>query len=87
MYSLVFGNEFLNSVKKLDPPVKRNINARLKLLEQNPFHPKLHTKPLQGKLTGFYSLRVGRDYRVVFKFLEGGVIVLLRADRRDKIYK
>ena len=87
MYSLVFGNEFLSSVKKLENKLKRRINVSLKLLEQNPFSPKLHAKPLQGKLAGFYSCRIGRDYRIVFKFLDENTITLLKAAPRDKIYR
>ncbi len=87
MYGLIFGDEFLSSVKKLDGKLKRRVNASLKLLEENPFHPKLHTKPLQGRLVGFYSSRVGRGYRIVFRFSQNNTIILLKAAPRGEIYK
>lgn len=87
MYTVIFGNEFLSSVKKLESKLKKKINLQLKLLQQNPYHPQLHTKPLHGELKSFYSLRVGRDYRLIFKFLNEHKIILTKAEHRSKIYR
>ena len=87
MHSLLFGSEFLASVKKLDAHLKERVQQQLELLQQDVFSAKLHTKPLHGKLAGFYSLRVGRDYRIIFQFRDGQEIVLLDIKPRDKIYR
>ncbi|MBI2024813.1 MAG: type II toxin-antitoxin system RelE/ParE family toxin [Candidatus Harrisonbacteria bacterium] len=87
MHSLVFGNSFVFSVKKLDHGTKLQVDALLQVLKNNPFHPRLHTKPLHGKLAGFYSFRIGRDYRAVFKFLDNKKIFLLRVKHRKEVYK
>ena len=87
MYSLVFGENFLSSVKKLDIKLKRKINSQLKILQQNPFHSRLHTKPLHGQLAEFHSLRIGRDYRLVFKFTNNKTLLLVAVEHRSKVYK
>ncbi len=87
MYILVFGNSFLISAKKIEKRTKVQLQKCLEIFSKEPFHPKLRTKPLTGKLVGFYSFRLSKDYRVIFKFAEGKVIVLLRVKHRKDVYK
>ncbi|MBI2635515.1 MAG: type II toxin-antitoxin system mRNA interferase toxin, RelE/StbE family [Parcubacteria group bacterium] len=56
-------------------------------LSLNPFHSSLHTKPLTGKLSGFYSFRLSRDYRVIFKIISSEEIYLIRVGHRRDIYR
>ena len=87
MPSLVFGNNFLSSTKKLDRTLAVKINNTFKLLEKNPWQTKLHTKPLHGKLKGIYSLRIGRNYRLLFMFIASDQIMLLKVAHRKDIYQ
>ena len=59
----------------------------ISLLQENPFHSRLHTKRLSGPLAGFLSFRISRDWRVVFQFLDTHTIKLLRAANRKDIYR
>ncbi|HDH31673.1 MAG TPA: hypothetical protein ENH26_02770 [Candidatus Wolfebacteria bacterium] len=54
---------------------------------KNPFNSKLHTKPLIGKLKGFYSFRITRGWRVIFNFLNHQKIFLIDVAHRKDIYK
>ena len=87
MYLLVFGGNFLSSIKKLDKKLKVRIDGQLKLAQQNPFHPQLHSKSLHGKLGDFYSFRIGKNHRIVFKFLPNKTIQLLTIKHRREAYK
>ena len=87
MYPLVFGDNFLSSVKKLDRATAVKINNKLKVLQRDPFHATLQTKPLHGKLKGMYSVRVGREYRVLFQFLSTDEIILVDVGHRKDIYR
>lgn len=87
MCVLIFGEGFLASVKKLGKKIILKVSENLKLLQQNLFNSKLHTKPLHGKLAGFYSFRIGRDYRIIFRFLNNRTILLITASHRKEIYK
>jgi len=88
MYTLSPTRNYLDDAKKLEKDVKEKLKTQHQLLEKNPFHPKLHTKPLQGKLVGIFSFRVGRDYRVLFTINpKDRIIMLLRVDLRARIYQ
>lgn len=87
MHALVFGNEFLKSARKLEKKIRANLDVILKLLSENYKDSKIHSKPLRGKLAGFYSLRVGRDHRVVYKFLNDSTILLTIVAHRSGAYR
>ena len=84
---LFYTKQFLKSAKKL--PLKQQVKlARLlETLRNQPFSPILHTKPLSGPLTGFYSFRITRDYRVIFQFISPRAIKLIDAANRKEIYR
>jgi len=63
------------------------IRERRENLAKNPYERKLHTKHLTGKLSGLYSFRITRDYRVVFQFLSPNEIRLVEVAHRKDIYK
>ena len=87
MRKLVFGNQFLKSAEKLDMKLKTKLKSSLDFLLRNPFHPTLHTKPLTGKLSGYYAFRLGKDYRVMFEFISEETIYLLKVGNRKDIYR
>jgi len=87
MISIVYGSSFLKSAKKLPAKIQIKLSKQLSLIGENPFHSLLHTKSLTGKLAGFYSFRITRDWRVIFQFLQKDKIQLLQADNRKDIYK
>lgn len=86
MYILFLENHFIESAKKLERIIKKELDRNLQILEADPTNPRLHLKPLHGPLSGFYSFRV-KDYRVIIEFLHDKKIRILEIDRRDKIYK
>ena len=87
MHTILFGDGFIDSVKKLEKSVTIKINSQLSFLQQDPFHAKLHTKPLHGKLAGFYSFRISRDYRVIFKFIGNQTVLLVVVAHRREVYR
>ncbi|OHA71285.1 MAG: hypothetical protein A3F15_01540 [Candidatus Wildermuthbacteria bacterium RIFCSPHIGHO2_12_FULL_40_12] len=87
MYQLVFGKSFLRTAERLDNKLKPKLKSSLDILLKNPFYPTLHTKHLTGKFSGYHSFRLGRDYRVIFKFVANEEIRLLDVGHRKDIYK
>ena len=87
MYRLVFGGSFLYSAKKLDNKLKRKIKLSLDILQREPFNSTLHTKTLSGELADYYSFRLGRAYRVIFRFISSNVIYLVDVGHRKDIYR
>jgi mRNA-degrading endonuclease RelE of RelBE toxin-antitoxin system len=74
-------------VKKLPVLVRSKLIAKLELLQENPYHSLLHTKPLTGQLFGFHSFRITREWRVIFQFLDPETIELIKVSHRKDIYK
>lgn len=84
---VVYDSDFLKDVRKLPNECQKKLAELLIIFQEDPFNPKLHTKPLAAPLQGVFSFRITRDYRVGFKFLAARVIRLLAADNRDQIYR
>lgn len=87
MIHIVYGNYFLKSAKKLPKKQQEKLAELLEILRQNPFSSFLHTKSLTGKLAGFYSFRITRDWRVIFLFATPERIKLVEIGHRKDIYK
>lgn len=66
MIALRYHKNFLISAKQLPREYQEKLTHLLLLLEENPFHSLLHTKRLNGRLAGFLSFRIARDWRVIF---------------------
>lgn len=87
MIQVQYDRAFLKLVKRLPTRIQQQLAQTLVTLQENPFHPTLHTKRLSGSLTGIISYRVTRDYRVTFQFLDETNIQLLDVSHRKDIYR
>ena len=87
MVAIYYGKNFLKSAKNLPQPQQEKLAKLLEKLAKNPYERTLHTKHLTGKLSGLYSFRITRDYRVVFQFLSPNEIRLVEVAHRKDIYK
>ena len=87
MIKVVFGSYVLKSAKKLDRKLQDKLAKNLVTLQKNPFSPSLHTKNLSGKLSGFFSFRINRDWRVIFQFADSDTVMLIDIAHRSDVYK
>lgn len=87
MIQIIYGSRFLKSVRKIPINFQGKLAKQLELLRENPFHPILRTKSLTGRLTGFYSFRITRDWRVIFQFEKPETIKLIEIGNRKDIYR
>ena len=62
MLTIRYSDYFIRSARKLSRKQHTKLAALLELLSINPFHPKLQTKHLTGKLSGLYSFRIAREF-------------------------
>lgn len=84
---IVYDKDFIKDVRRLPVECQNKLAELIKILKDDAFDSRLHTKPLSPPLQGLFSFRIVRDFRVGFKFRLNHVIQLLAADRRDRIYK
>jgi len=82
MYNIEFEPEALKFFKKQDKLIQKRIGKKIESLKQNPEIGK----PLTGKLSGLWSLRIG-DYRTIYQIKNNELIVLvLKIGHRKNIY-
>jgi mRNA interferase RelE/StbE len=80
MHKLIFDDEALKQLEKLDFPIKETIFKKIRSTKENPKHYFLR---LKGKKE--YKLRIG-DYRAIADINEKEIIIL-RVGHRKNIYK
>ena len=87
MITIVYGKSFLKSAGRLPSSQQKKLADLIPVLQKNPFHPLLHTKSLSGSLSGLYSFRITRDWRVIFQFVDTNTLKLLLVGHRKDIYQ
>jgi len=71
MINLVFSQSFKRAFKttiKRQPELKSKIEAKLRLLADNPHNPILRTHKLKGKLSDAWAFFVDYNCRIIFNF-------------------
>jgi len=58
----------------------------LRLLAEDPRHPSLQTKPIQGA-KGIYEARIDQSYRMTYQRLSNNVLLLRAAGKHDETLK
>jgi mRNA interferase YafQ len=89
---LLRSTAFIRSARRLvkkDPPAAGALRSTLVLLAEDPFHPRLRTHKLKGKLADSWACSVTYELRIVFAFVEheGDEAILLQsAGTHDQVY-
>lgn len=68
MIRIIYTRHFLKSVRKLPTKIQDKLATRLELLQKNPFHPLLHTKPLPVNFLVFILLELLAIGELFFNF-------------------
>ena len=65
------------------------VESRMAMLAQDPFHPRLETHKLKGKLAGSWACSAGFNLRIVFDFVKnttgGDEILLIEVGTHDEL--
>jgi addiction module RelE/StbE family toxin len=86
MPKVKFSKRFLKSFASLPKAVQEKIKKQILLLAENPRHPSLQTKPIQGA-PGIYEARVDIDYRMTYERQADDTLVLRVVGRHDQALK
>jgi mRNA interferase YafQ len=94
MRTLIWSKTFLktfNGLIKKRPDKREEIENTLRLLEDDPFNPKLEAHKLKGKLSGTWACSVGYDLRIIFDFVRDknkkeDDIFLIEIGTHDEVY-
>jgi len=84
-HEVSFDERFWASVSDLDAGKSHRVIESLNLFRENPTHPNLRLKPLKGDLSELWSVRAGRDVRILM-VRRGETYLWLEAGMRRDIY-
>jgi mRNA-degrading endonuclease YafQ of YafQ-DinJ toxin-antitoxin module len=77
-----FSQRFQKNFMALTTQEKKQLKNKLKLLAQNPIHPSLRTKRIQGT-EGLYESSINMDIRVIWNFEDNVTIILADVGHHD----
>ena len=85
-YQLTFTDRFQKNFKTLSANEKKQIMKKLALLAENPMHPSLRTKRIQGT-TDLFECSVNMDVRIIWYYEGDKIIILLDVGHHDILKK
>ena len=85
-YQLTFTDRFQKHFKKLTENEKKQIMKKLALLAENPMHPSLRTKRIQGT-SNLFECSVNMDIRIIWYYENDKIIILLDVGHHDILKK
>jgi addiction module RelE/StbE family toxin len=74
---IVYTPRFAKNFKKLPDRELKEVKIREKLFKKDPFHHKLRTHKLKGKLKNYWSFSISHSYRIVFRTTKKGEILFV----------
>ena len=80
-----YTEDFFKDFEKLPKEIRGIFKKQEKIFAENWLDPRLHTKRVK-ELSGCFSFRITRRYRVFFYFREGETIFFKIGHRKD-VYK
>ena len=86
MPKIKFTRRFLKSFARLPAAIQEKTKKQIALLTEDPRHPSLQTKPIQGA-AGVYEARVDRDYRFTYEREANDTLLLRVVDKHDQALK
>lgn len=84
-YRLQLEKSFEKHYAKLSAKERGMVDGKLRLLAENPWHPSLRTKRIQG--TSEFEVSVNMDIRMAIAFEGDRLIIMLDVDHHDKLLK
>jgi addiction module RelE/StbE family toxin len=84
--NIVYSNGFKERFLKLPKNIAELAIRKEELFRGNPFHSSLRLHELKGKLKGLWSISVNTKYRIIFKYMSNGDILVISIGNHD-IYR
>lgn len=81
-YQLTFTSRFQKHFKDLTVQEKKQLQNKLKLLVENPMHPSLRAKRIQGT-RDLFKCSVNMDIRIIWCYEGNKIIILIDVGHHD----
>jgi mRNA-degrading endonuclease RelE of RelBE toxin-antitoxin system len=86
MPKILLTERFISLYRNLPAAIRKKIDRQITLLADNPRHPSLQTKPIQGT-KGIFEARVDINYRLTYERLPDDTLLLRVVARHDEALK
>lgn len=87
MFSIIVTEEFEKRFRDLPKNIQKKLIKQEGFLRENPLHPSLHTEKLQPKIKEYWSFRIDKSYRVLFRFTKKDELILITVGTHDWVYR
>jgi addiction module RelE/StbE family toxin len=84
---IVFQKSFEKKFIKLPTKIKTKIKERNILFESDPYDPLINNHALSGKYTGYRSINVTGDIRIIYKLLKTDTALFVTIGTHSELYK
>jgi len=81
-YQFTFTRKFEKHYKTLVEQEKKQLRRKLEMLSENPMHPSLRTKRIQG-IADLFECSVNMDIRIIWQYEDEKLIILLDVGHHD----
>ncbi len=85
-YKITYSKAFQKHFKKLSDIEKRQTKNKLKFFIENPTHPSLRSKKIQGT-DGIWESSINMDIRIIWFYEDNELIFLLDIGHHDILNK
>jgi len=86
MPKIRFSKRFTKAYLRLPLEIRNKVKKALALLEDNPRHPSLQTKPIKGA-RGFFEARIDINYWMTYVRLADDTLEMSYVDKHDDALK
>lgn len=84
-YKITYTERFRKHLKRLNAKELEQFKRKVRLFAENPFHPSLRTKKMQG--TEVFECSVNMDIRIIWFYESDQLIALLDIGHHDILWK
>jgi len=84
--NIVFHKDFEKQVKKSPAGIRVKIKEKITLFRDDQFNIVLNNHALQGKFTGYRSINVTGDIRMIYKMLDLETAFFVKLGSHSKLY-
>lgn len=85
-FRITFTDKFQKHFKDLTDTEKKQLKTKLTLLSENPLHPSLRTKRIQGT-DDLFECSVNMDIRIIWYYEGDTMIILVDVGHHDVLKK
>jgi len=86
-YDITMSLEFWQDLGRLPPAVYRRAVQAAERMIRNPWTRELHPEKVRRAEEGIHSCRVDKSYRIIWKHIKPGDIILCLVDKHDDAYR